>query len=108
MNVVLTDKAISKIKNFYTKDPNLHGKALRIAVQEGGCSGFSYAFRFDTASDDDLKQEYDGFSVVIDEPSNEKIHGSVVDYKETLGEEGFSIQNPNVKKSCGCGNSFEA
>ncbi|MBV9079991.1 MAG: iron-sulfur cluster assembly accessory protein [Elusimicrobia bacterium] len=106
--VALTDRAISKIKEFYTQDAELAGKSLRIFVEAGGCSGYSYGFRFDDAKPTDYKQDYDGFSLVFDEQSGKLISGAEVDYKEEFGNEGFSIKNPNAKKSCGCGNSFEA
>lgn len=108
MTVTLTDRAVSKIKEFYSQDQALAGKALRVYVETGGCSGYSYGFKFDDAKSDDNSQEYDGFKVVIDEKTGQLIGGSTIDYKEEFGSEGFAIQNPNAKKSCGCGNSFEA
>lgn len=108
MSVTLTDKAISKIKEFYTQDQTLAGKPLRVYLEKGGCSGYSYAFKFDDAKTEDAKQDYEGFSLVIDQDSQKLLEGATIDYKEDFGQEGFAIQNPNAKKSCGCGNSFEA
>lgn len=108
MSVTLTDRAISKIKEFYAQDASLAGKPLRVFVEAGGCSGYSYGFKFDDATAEDAKQAYDGFNVVIDSKTDKLIGGATIDYKEDFGSEGFSIQNPNAKKSCGCGNSFEA
>jgi iron-sulfur cluster assembly accessory protein len=108
MNVTLTDKAITKIKDLVSQDQTTAGKALRIFVESGGCSGYSYGFRFDDPKDTDTKQSYEGFQLIIDQESGKLLQGSTVDYKEDFGSEGFAIQNPNAKKSCGCGNSFEA
>jgi iron-sulfur cluster assembly accessory protein len=108
MSVTLTDNAIKKIKEFYEQDKALAGKPLRVYVESGGCSGYSYGFKFDDAQNTDVKQDYDGFSLVIDENTGKLISGSTIDYKEDFGQEGFAIQNPNAKKSCGCGKSFEA
>jgi iron-sulfur cluster assembly protein len=106
--VTLTDKAVAKIKEFYAQDKEIAGKALRVFVEKGGCSGNNYGFRFDDAAPQDAVQEYEGFKLVIDAESGKLIGGATIDYKEEFGSEGFSIQNPNAKKSCGCGNSFEA
>jgi iron-sulfur cluster assembly accessory protein len=107
MSVTLTDKAITKIKELYEQDKSLSDKALRVYVEAGGCSGYSYGFKFDAASDVDTKQTFESFNLVIDPETGKLIEGSVIDYKEDFGSEGFAIQNPKAKKSCGCGNSFE-
>jgi iron-sulfur cluster assembly accessory protein len=108
MSVTLTERAVSKIKEFYSQDQSLAGKSLRVFVETGGCSSYSYGFKFDEVKDIDQKQVYDGFQVVIDPETDKLLNGSTVDYKEDFGSEGFAIQNPNAKKSCGCGKSFEA
>ena len=84
------------------------GKSLRVFVESGGCSGNSYGFKFDDAKDTDTQEQYDGFKLLIDSESGKLLTGATIDYKEDFGQEGFSIKNPNAKKSCGCGNSFEA
>ncbi len=108
MSVTLTDRAVSKIKEFYQQDPSLAGKSLRVYIEAGGCSGYSYAFKFDEPKGEDLAQDYEGFKLVVDPQSGKLLEGSTIDYKEDFGQEGFAIENPNAKKSCGCGNSFEA
>lgn len=107
MSVTLTDGAISKIKDMVAQDKNLAGKSLRVYLETGGCNGYSYAFKFDDAKESDVKQPYDGFSLLIDPESDKVINGSEIDYKEEFGQEGFAIKNPQAKKSCGCGNSFD-
>ena len=105
--VTLTGNAIAKIKTLAVSDPQAAGKALRIYLEEGGCSGYKYGFAYDAKKEGDFVLSSDGIEVLIDANSAKLLQGSVVDYKEELGGEGFAIQNPNVKKSCGCGSSVE-
>lgn len=82
-------------------------RLLRVAVDGGGCSGFSYRFDFaDAANDDDLLIERDGARVVIDEMSLEFLSGSEIDYSRELIGAAFKINNPNATANCGCGTSF--
>lgn len=104
--VTLTDFAVVKIAELIAAegDPNL---ALRVAVRPGGCSGFSYEMYFDAEiDDDDIVDEFDNVRVVVDPQSAEMVTGSTLDYKDGLMGAGFAIDNPNVTRSCGCGNSF--
>ena len=80
---------------------------LRVAVNGGGCSGFSYGFDFDaTVNEDDLVIERDGVQVLIDAVSLDLLAGAEVDYVEDLAASAFRITNPNATASCGCGTSF--
>jgi iron-sulfur cluster assembly protein len=80
---------------------------LRVAVQGGGCSGFSYAFDFaDTAGADDIVIERDGARVLVDEASLPFLLGSEIDFVDELIGASFKIRNPNAVASCGCGTSF--
>jgi len=80
---------------------------LRMGVKPGGCSGLSYEMFFDTEkSENDFTEEYGEVSIVVDNQSVDHIRGATLDYKEGLMETGFSIDNPNVSRTCGCGNSF--
>ena len=76
----------------------------------GGCSGFSYDLRFDDKFDDklDSKYEYHGVTVVVDKKSALYLDGTTVDYYEGLEKRGFTFDNPNAVKTCGCGSSFQA
>lgn len=81
--------------------------ALRISVEGGGCSGFSY--KLDLVSDrhvDDVAIERDGATVLIDEMSLIYMGGSVIDFVDDLMGQSFQIKNPNAVASCGCGTSF--
>ena len=67
--VTLSDKAVTKIKEFFAQDKEIAGKALRVFVEQGGCSGNNYGFRFDDVTAQDTVQEYDGFKLVVDQQS---------------------------------------
>jgi len=84
----------------------LKGPGLRVKVVGGGCSGLSYQMSFDEARPDDQVFERDGMKVFIDKKSLLFLNGSELDYVEGLTGAGFKFQNPNVKGSCGCGESF--
>jgi len=104
--VTLTDGAVDKVRELLVAEDD-SSLALRMAVRPGGCSGFSYEMFFDSdRSDADVIEEFDGVNVLVDKQSVELLRGSVLDYKDGLMEGGFAINNPNVTRSCGCGNSF--
>lgn len=87
--------------------PEHSGLKLRLAVQGGGCSGFSYGFTFDDEQRaDDLAVERDGAILLVDEVSLGLLGGAEVDYVEEMVGATFVVRNPNATSSCGCGNSF--
>jgi iron-sulfur cluster assembly protein len=80
---------------------------LRLGVQGGGCSGLSYNIRFDTQPRErDRIFTYGDVRVFVDPKSFIYLNGMTVEWEETLMHRGFVFQNPNAKKSCGCGSSF--
>jgi iron-sulfur cluster assembly accessory protein len=81
-------------------------KALRVAVEGGGCSGFQYDIRLDDPAADDLVLEADGQRVLVDSVSLPFLQNAVIDYTEELIGARFVIENPNATASCGCGTSF--
>ncbi|HBM55887.1 MAG TPA: iron-sulfur cluster insertion protein ErpA [Acidimicrobiaceae bacterium] len=104
--ITLTDDATTKVGELIAGegDDNL---ALRVAVRPGGCSGFSYEMFFDTErADDDLEVNFGEIRVVVDPSSAQLLEGATLDYKDGLNEAGFSIDNPNAQRTCGCGQSF--
>jgi len=104
--ITLTDTAISKVRELIEQEGN-PDLALRVAVRPGGCSGFSYEMFFDSdIADDDLKSAFDDVRVVVDPSSAPLLVGATLDFKDGLQGAGFSINNPNATRSCGCGNSF--
>ncbi len=81
-------------------------KALRVAVDGGGCSGFQYDIKLDDPAQDDLILEADGQKVVVDAVSLPFLANAVIDFTEELIGARFTIDNPNATSSCGCGTSF--
>lgn len=80
---------------------------LRLAVDGGGCAGFTYKFELaDTAEQDDEVVETDGVKLVVDPISLDLVKGSAVDFVEDLGGAAFRVTNPNAQSGCGCGSSF--
>ena len=80
---------------------------LRLAVDGGGCAGFTYSFDLADALDrEDTVAETDGVKLVVDAASLELVRGSCVDFVEDLGGASFRVTNPNAQSGCGCGSSF--
>jgi iron-sulfur cluster insertion protein len=103
--VTLTDQAVSKVKDFASKNATYQGKPFRVYVQGGGCSGFSYGFTFDQLREGDEVNRAGEVEILIDPQSAKYLNGSKIDYVEDLRGAGFVIENPNTTGSCGCGNS---
>jgi iron-sulfur cluster assembly accessory protein len=104
--ITLTAKATRQIRALQQEQAENKGKALRIHVDAGGCSGMEYGMAFDEKKADDAVVEQDGVAVVIDPLSLSLLTGSTVDYLDDLSGSGFKINNPNVHSTCGCGRSF--
>jgi iron-sulfur cluster assembly protein len=99
-SVLATDSAVKKLVELKAEESN-EESFLRMGVKPGGCSGLSYE-----RLQNDVFESYDGVDIGIDSQSLEHIKGSTLDYKEGLMETGFSIDNPNATRTCGCGDSF--
>jgi iron-sulfur cluster assembly accessory protein len=104
--LALTDAAAAKVGELLEEEGNPE-LFLRVAVRPGGCSGFSYEMFFDTElADDDIETVAGNLKVVVDPASATLLTGSTLDYKDGLQGAGFSINNPNATRTCGCGQSF--
>jgi iron-sulfur cluster assembly protein len=106
--IQVTDKAVARIGAVLEKEGISPAEGgLRLGVQGGGCSGLSYSIRFDTQPRErDRIFNFGDVRIFVDPKSFIYLHGMVLDYEETLMHQGFVFQNPNAKKSCGCGTSF--
>jgi iron-sulfur cluster assembly accessory protein len=105
----ITAAAATKVKGILEQEKeNIPQGGLRIYVQGGGCSGFSYGMVLDEVADGDQVFETDGIKVIVDPMSLRYLEGAEVDYKEDLMGGGFAIKNPNATSTCGCGHSFQA
>ena len=107
--ITITETAAQKIKDIIVEEQQ-EGKALRLYVEGGGCSGFQYGFSFDDprADDEVFPQEAFGFSLLVDPMSLNYLTGAQIDFVEGLHGAGFKIENPNASGRCGCGSSFSA
>jgi iron-sulfur cluster assembly protein len=110
MSIILSERAASEVKKVLQEQTPAENTLLRVRVVGGGCSGFSYDLRFDNTFDEkvDSKYEQHGVTVVIDKKSALYLDGTTVDYYDGLEKRGFTFDNPNAKKTCGCGSSFQA
>lgn len=104
--VLLSDKAAQKITEIRGEENIEDTYALRLKVQGGGCSGFSYDLYFDQPQDMDRSFDVKGVKLICDQMSLMYLVGTEVDYVEGLHGAGFKFINPNVKSTCGCGSSF--
>jgi iron-sulfur cluster assembly protein len=110
MAIVITEKAAAEVKRIIEDQKLAEHTVLRVGVTGGGCSGFSYALGFDEKYDEkaDAKYEYHGVPVVVDKKSALYLDGTTVDFFDGIEKRGFTFDNPNAVKSCGCGSSFQA
>jgi iron-sulfur cluster assembly protein len=110
MSIMLTERAAQEVKRIMDDQKMEEGTVLRVGVQGGGCSGFSYALGFDKSYDEQADTKYDchGIDVIIDSKSALYLDGTTLDFYEGLEKRGFTFENPNAVKSCGCGSSFQA
>ena len=105
----VTDGAVKELKK--SKEENgIENAVVRIGIEGGGCSGFNYKLNFDEPENVDLEKderfEQGGLKFVVDKKSALYIAGTTLDWYEDLSKRGFSFNNPNATKSCGCGSSF--
>ena len=104
--ITLSPAAASKVGELLAQESE-DDLALRVAVRPGGCSGFSYEMYFDTeVNEADQSLKFDGVSVIVDSSSAMLLQGATLDYSDSLQNAGFSIDNPNAQRTCGCGQSF--
>ncbi|MGZ3696640.1 MAG: HesB/IscA family protein [Bdellovibrionota bacterium] len=106
--IEITPKAVTEIKKIQTTDPTAEGAMLRVMVIGGGCSGMSYKLGFDKAevAASDKVFEKEGVKVVVDSKSMLFLTGMTLDFTDGLNGTGFVFNNPNAKRTCGCGSSF--
>jgi len=106
--LTLTEKAQGKVKEILDSQPEPFA-GLRVQVVGGGCSGFQYHMGFEKQENSgDEILEMGGFKVFVDRGSSMYLDGTEIDWVEALTGSGFKFNNPNVKSTCGCGESFQA
>ena len=104
-DVILTENAARRVAWIASRQSK--PAILRLAVDGGGCAGFTYKFDLaETPEADDAVVETDGVKLVVDPVSLDLVKGSAVDFVEDLGGAAFKVTNPNAQSGCGCGSSF--
>ncbi|MFM9962506.1 MAG: HesB/IscA family protein [Planctomycetaceae bacterium] len=106
--VIITEKAAGEMNRVLSDKKLPESTVLRIGVAGGGCSGFSYSLGFDDKCDEmnDVVSEQHGLKVAVDRKSALYLEGTTIDFYDGIERRGFTFDNPNSKKSCGCGSSF--
>lgn len=110
--VILTEKAAGELNRVLTEQKATlpENPVVRIRLAAGGCSGFEYGLGIDDAAKvnpeaDEVSEQF-GIKMIVDKKSSIYLAGTVMDYYESLEKRGFTFENPNATKSCGCGSSF--
>ncbi len=106
--VTFTDEAIREIKRLSIQDSVPQDHALRVGVKGGGCSGMTYVLGFDERKEGDEEYLINAVRVYMNKSHKLYLFGMQVHYEQGLNSRGFVFQNPNAKKTCGCGTSFSA
>lgn len=104
--VTLTEGAINELKRIISEPGFDTSQLLRLGVKGGGCSGMTYVLGFDKKTENDLEFEIEGISCIMNKSHELYLSGMQVDWVNGLNNRGFTFQNPNASKTCGCGTSF--
>lgn len=105
MGITMTENAARHVRKYLQSRG--HGEGLRLGVKTSGCSGMAYVLEvYDAPQDEDIVFEAHGVNIAVDPKSLVYLDGTELDYTREGLNEGFKFNNPNVKDSCGCGESF--
>lgn len=107
--ITVSETALGQLKTVLAQQEQGQNLALRVYVQPGGCSGFSYGMGLDEnpPAEDDQVLDVNGIRVYVDAASQPHLEGAEIDYVDELMGGGFTINNPNAVSTCGCGHSFQ-
>ncbi len=106
--ITLTAGAAAEVHRIMAENKIPEGYKLRVGVTGGGCSGLSYALGFDQPKENDEQFVSNGVEILLDKRHAIYLTGTVIDYQDGLQGRGFTFNNPNAQKTCGCGSSFSA
>ena len=109
--ITLDETAKDKITDLYIDENDITIKGMRVFVQGGGCSGFSYGFTWESEKSEDdfefpISEDNDKIQVFVDSASMQYLQGAIIKFKTELMGANFVIENPNATNKCGCGSSF--
>ncbi len=107
--ISVSDTALGQLQTVFSEQAPEHQVGLRVYIQSGGCSGFSYGMGIDEnpPKEDDQVVDVNGLRVYVDPNSAQYLEGAEIDYVDAIMGGGFTINNPNAVKTCGCGHSFQ-
>tara|TARA_R110002020_G_scaffold55309_2_gene153568 strand:+ start:488 stop:811 length:324 start_codon:yes stop_codon:yes gene_type:complete len=107
MSIKLTEAAALEAKKYLESTEETY---LRVGVKGGGCSGFSYSLQgtneYNEEQDNLINKQ--GVNILVDKKSALYLDGTIIDYYNDIAKQGFTFENPNAVKTCGCGSSFQA
>jgi len=104
--IKFTEGAMNELNRLMNEPGFNKNLSLRLGVKGGGCSGLSYVLNFDEVKENDNHYEFEGLPFVVDKAHELYLYGMEVDWQGGLNSRGFTFQNPNASKTCGCGTSF--
>src|ERR1043165_1777368 len=104
--VSLSEGAVNEVKRLMSEPGFDNSQFLRIGVKGGGCSGMTYILGFDAKQEKDETFEIDGIPCIINPAHEIYLSNMEIDWKGGLNSRGFTFNNPNATKTCGCGTSF--
>jgi iron-sulfur cluster assembly protein len=104
--IKFTEGAIIEVKRLMNEPGFDKIKMLRIGVKGGGCSGLSYVLGFEARKENDQEYKFEGLTFIIEKAHELYLYGMEINWEGGLNSRGFTFQNPNASKTCGCGTSF--
>jgi iron-sulfur cluster assembly protein len=104
--ISFTKNAISEINRLMNESSFDHSTYLRIGVKGGGCTGLSYILGFDKKEEADEEFEFEGLHFIMNKAHGIYLTGMQINWQDGLNARGFTFENPNASKTCGCGSSF--
>ena len=104
--VTLTTTAVEEINRLMNAEGFDAAQQLRVGVKGGGCSGMTYVLGFDAKTEKDESFEINGIPCIMEKSHGIYLMGMQVDWQGGLNSRGFTFNNPNASKTCGCGTSF--
>ena len=104
--VSFTESAINEIKRLMNEEGFDKNNFLRVGVKGGGCSGMTYVLGFDKKTEKDDPFEINNIPCIMDKSHGIYLAGMEIDWQGGLNSRGFTFNNPNASKTCGCGTSF--
>ncbi len=106
--ITITESALKQLRQIVDQEKLSDEHGLRVGVEGGGCSGFSYKLGFDVAKESDDIFELEGMKIYMQKAHLLYLFGMEIDWLDGLNNRGFVFNNPNAKETCGCGTSFSA